>query len=191
MRRGNKCRCLGARHLQQVCCKESTRHSVPQKPVLGGCRDRPAVPVISLKARSICSYWWEKSWETEQSYHLSATLEVQKTLSGVLSAAARQEVRAVTCPGSQQQPQKHALSYQLLAWVCKQIKTESFRRRGEQKGRVTSGFWEKLTQDKRWITRVTDEGDTRKVLLALRRWVQRDRKFFCPFALNPKPATSS
>lgn len=189
MWRGNKCRCLGARHLQQVCFKESTRHSVPQEPVLGGCRDFLAVPMISLNARSICSYSWEKSWETEQSYHLSATLEVQKTLSGVvLSAAARQEAES---PARGTNSHRNLLSYQLLALVCKQIETESFRRRGEQKGRVTSGFWEKLTQDKCWITRVTDERDTREVLLALRYWGQRDTKLFCLFVLTPKPAPSS
>lgn len=109
MWQGNKYGCLGARHLQQACFKErwefpgeapEAQGTLSRKSILGCCRGLPAIPMISFYARSLCSYSWEKSWETEQSCPLSATLEVQKILFRALSAAARQEVRAVTCPGS-------------------------------------------------------------------------------------------
>lgn len=140
MWQGNKCRCLGARHLQQVQRislkarweflsrrPRGTRHLILQELVLGLCRGLPTVPMTSFNARSICSCSWEKSWDAEQSHPLSAILKVQKTHYRVLSAAARQEVREVTSPGSQQIVQKLVFSYQLI--VCKQRKTESFRSR--------------------------------------------------------------
>lgn len=154
MWQGNKCRRLGARHLQQVQrvslkarweflsrSPRGTRQPILQEPVLGLCRGLLTVLVTSFNARSICFCSWEKSWDAEQSHPLSAILEVQKTHSRVSSAAARQEAREVTSSGSQQIVQKLVFSYQLI--VCKGSKTESFRRRGEQEGRVTSGFWEK------------------------------------------------
>lgn len=147
--------------------------------------------MISIYAGSLCSYLREKSWETEQSCHLSATLKCRKHFPEHYLQLPGRRWGQSPARGANWQSQEFAFSYQLLALVCKQIKTESFRKRGDQTGRVTSGFWEKLTQDKCWIIGVTDEGDTRNILLALRYCGQRDMKLFCLYALIPKPAPSS
>lgn len=73
---------------------------------------------------------------------------MQETFSNILSAAVRQELRAVTCLGSQTAA-KLAFAYKKLFatnFNMKNIKTESSRMRGKQKGKVTSGFWENLIQ---------------------------------------------
>lgn len=106
---------------------------------------------------------WVKTGGTE---HPSLTLWVQETFSNILSAAARQELRAVTCPGSHRQLQNLLLlikSYLLVTLMWKKNQQRALEWEGSRKA-VTSGFWENLIQDKWWIIRVTDE---------------RTQKYFC------------
>lgn len=160
--------------------------SVLQAPVLGRCRDLPAVPMISsMQGASVPTCGKREGGLSIlllpckcRKHFPEYYLQLPGRRWGQSSAQGATD-SCKTC---------FCLSATTLIW--KQIKTESSKMRGEQKGRVTSGFWENLIQDKCWIIRVTDEGDTGKLLLVLRYYGQRDTKFFCLFALISKPAPS-
>lgn len=123
-----------------------------------------------INARSICSYLWVEG-------RLSILL---------LPCKCRKPFPMYYLP---QAAAKLTFAYQVLTLIWKQIKTESSGMRGEHKGRVTSGFWENLIQDKLLLNKSYRWRGHRRTFVGTNVLRPKRYKVFLPICTNPQTSS--